>query len=85
MINNCGFPVSGAGDTTVTDSLRDLARGSDLLILQNMGPIADFGALSYESQYLLNVSASHFLLSTSGGHVLRTASPDICPWHTVNS
>lgn len=44
-----------AGDTTVTDSLRELARDSALLILQNMGPIADFSALSYESQFLLNV------------------------------
>lgn len=39
----------------MTDSLVRLARDSDLLILQNMGPIADFATLSYESQFLLNV------------------------------
>jgi len=40
--------------------LIDLAvsgHGSDLLILQNQGPIRDPASLSYETQLLLNVSA----------------------------
>jgi len=53
----------------VTDSLAELAKDSDVLILQNMGPILDFDALSFESQYLLNVSRA--------AATLRTASP--CP------
>ena len=49
----------------MTDSLRELARGSDLLILQNMGPIVDFGALTYESQLLLNVRGPCIMLPAS--------------------
>ena len=38
------------------DSLLTLAKGSDVLIEQCMGPIKDFAALPNNSQYLLNVS-----------------------------
>ena len=48
-----------AGDTRPTQTLVDLARqgaGTDVLLLQSMGPILDFAALPHNSQYLLNVS-----------------------------
>lgn len=47
-----------AGDTRPTQTLTDLANlrhGSDVLLLQNMGPILDFAGLPKTSQYLLNV------------------------------
>ena len=77
-----GLPFSCAGDTTVTDSLRELARDSDLLILQNMGPIADFEALSYESQFLLNVRILDFS-SLSRFRASLGLAPVICPWHSA--
>jgi hypothetical protein len=47
-----------AGDTRPVQSLIDLALSdhpTDLLILQNQGPIRDPASLSYETQLLLNV------------------------------
>jgi hypothetical protein len=37
------------------ETLDELARGSDVFILQNMGPIEDLEALSYESKLLIEV------------------------------
>ena len=45
-----------AGDTHPTRTLNELAEGTDMLIQQIMGPLPAFDSLSYESQYLLNVS-----------------------------
>jgi hypothetical protein len=44
------------GDTHPTKTLNELAKGTDVLIQQIMGPLPAFDTLSYESQYLLNVS-----------------------------
>lgn len=44
------------GDTHPTKTLNELAKGTDVLIQQIMGPLPAFNTLSYESQYLLNVS-----------------------------
>lgn len=55
----------------MTDSLAELAKDSDVLILQNMGPILDFDALSFESQYLLNVSRVAATLRTASCVQLR--------------
>ena len=74
----------GAGDTTVTASLRDLARDSDLFILQNMGPIADFEALSYESQFLLNVSTHNAPRSPASSMPLLGTSPVASSWHIAS-
>ena len=65
----------------MTDSLRDLARDSDLLILQNMGPIADFEALSYESQFLLNVSIHNAPRSPASSMPLLGTFPVVSSWH----
>jgi hypothetical protein len=46
------------GDTRPTETLSQLAAGSDVFIMQNMGPIEDLGSLSFESQLLVNVSAA---------------------------
>lgn len=46
-----------AGDTRPTPSLDALAKGTDVFILQNMGPIRDLDALSYESKLLIQVRA----------------------------
>ncbi len=58
-----------AGDTRPTKTLVDLAKDTDVLVLQNMGPIADVSALSFQSQLLINVSACG----------LRT-----CWWHATS-
>lgn len=55
----------------MTDSLAELAKDSDVLILQNMGPILDFDALSFESQYLLNVRRAAATLRTASCVRLR--------------
>jgi hypothetical protein len=47
-----------AGDTRPTETLSQLAAGSDVFVMQNMGPIKDLGSLSFESQLLINVSAA---------------------------
>lgn len=44
------------GDTHPTRTLAELAEDTDMLIQQIMGPLPAFDTLSYESQYLLNVS-----------------------------
>ena len=52
-----------AGDTRPTPTLTSLANnghGTDVLLLQNMGPILDFSALPHNSQYLLNVRMPYF-------------------------
>ena len=49
---------SDAGDTVPIDSLRDLAElgsGTDVLLLESVGPIEDMLTLPYDTQYLLNV------------------------------
>jgi hypothetical protein len=43
------------GDTRPTPTLDALAKGTDVFILQNMGPIKDLAKLSPESQLLINV------------------------------
>ena len=48
-----------AGDTHPTRALNELAEDTDMLIQQIMGPLPAFDTLSYESQYLLNVSQRH--------------------------
>lgn len=48
--------ISIAGDTRPVPPLNKLAASTDVLILQNMGPIKDVSELSYESQLLINVS-----------------------------
>ena len=48
--------LCSAGDTHPTRTLNELAEGTDLLIQQIMGPLPAFDTLSFESQYLLNVS-----------------------------
>lgn len=37
-------------------TLDDIAKGTDVFILQNMGPIEDLNTLSYESKLLIKVS-----------------------------
>lgn len=49
-------PRGTTGDTRPVPALNELSAGTDVLILQNMGPIEDLAALSYESQLLINVS-----------------------------
>lgn len=44
-----------AGDTRPVPALDELAQGTDVFILQNMGPIEDLDALSYESKLLIEV------------------------------
>ena len=48
--------LHAAGDTHPTRTLNELAEGTDMLIQQIMGPLPAFDSLSFESQYLLNVS-----------------------------
>ena len=48
--------LCSAGDTHPTRTLNELAEGTDMLIQQIMGPLPAFDTLSFESQYLLNVS-----------------------------
>lgn len=65
-LNCCLLQCSG--DTRPTQTLTDLAKlhgGTDVLLLQNMGPILDFQALPYTSQYLLNVRLHLLMLSLS--------------------
>lgn len=50
----CGVCVA-PGDTRPTPTLDALAKGTDVFILQNMGPIKDLAKLSPESQLLINV------------------------------
>ncbi len=55
-----GLSVVYSGDMRPNPEFEDLARNADLVILQNMGPIADGGDISklpYSSQYLINVRA----------------------------
>ena len=54
-----------AGDTHPTRTLNELAEGTDMLIQQIMGPLPAFDTLSFESQYLLNVSQRPLLLYTA--------------------
>lgn len=58
---NCG----SAGDTHPTETLSELAKDSDMLIQQIMGPLPAFQTLSYESQYLLNVRATYIAKALS--------------------
>jgi hypothetical protein len=53
-----------AGDTHPTTTLDELAEGTDILIQQIMGPLPPFNTLSFESQYLLNVSITFHPSST---------------------
>jgi ribonuclease BN (tRNA processing enzyme) len=46
---------SSTGDTRPVPALDELAKGTDVFILQNMGPIEDLDALSYESKLLIKV------------------------------
>ena len=46
-----------SGDTRLSTNLEELAERTDLLLLQNMGPIVDLGSLPFASQYLINVSS----------------------------
>jgi hypothetical protein len=50
-----GCNIVHAGDTRPTPTLDALAKGTDVFILQNMGPIKDLDALSYESKLLIQV------------------------------
>lgn len=62
MIATCYGPTAWLlpcpGDTRPTDTLSQLAKGSNVFIMQNMGPIEDLAGLSFESQLLINVSAA---------------------------
>lgn len=49
--------AAAAGDTRPVENLDELAKGTDVFILQNMGPIKDFDALSYQSKLLIQVTA----------------------------
>lgn len=49
--------AADAGDTRPVETLDELAKGTDVFILQNMGPIEDFDALSYQSKLLIQVMA----------------------------
>ena len=51
-----GLSFVYSGDTHPTRTLNELAEGTDMLIQQIMGPLPAFDSLSFESQYLLNVS-----------------------------
>ena len=63
-----------AGDTHPTRTLNELAEGTDMLIQQIMGPLPAFDTLSFESQYLLNVSREPLLPYTvSWCHGLSSA------------
>ncbi|KAK9811899.1 hypothetical protein WJX72_012114 [[Myrmecia] bisecta] len=73
-----GLSFTYSGDTTPIPTLNDLARGSDLLILQNMGPIKDFAALSYESQLLLNTS---HITPKQAGKILSDLKPRLAVIH----
>ena len=61
----CNPPL---GDTRPSAALEELAHRTDLLLLQNMGPIEDLASLPFASQFLINVStraAHHPSMSNS--------------------
>ncbi|KAK9813508.1 hypothetical protein WJX73_003209 [Symbiochloris irregularis] len=81
-----GLSITYSGDTKPTQTLVDLAtrdKGTDVLLLQSMGPILDFAALPHNSQYLLNTS---HITPTQAGAVLQDISPRLAAVHhlTVN-
>lgn len=76
-----GLSVTYSGDTRPVQRLIDLAvsgHGSDLLILQNQGPIRDPASLSYETQLLLNTS---HITPQQAGPILSLIKPRLAVAH----
>ncbi|CAL8465140.1 g4675 [Coccomyxa elongata] len=82
-LDYAGLSVTYSGDTHPTKPLNELARGTDVLIQQIMGPLPAFDTLSFESQYLLNTS--HFT-PTQAGEIFDDVKPRLAVIHhaTVN-
>ncbi|WIA34413.1 hypothetical protein OEZ86_012748 [Tetradesmus obliquus] len=79
-----GLSFTYSGDTRPTDTLAQLAAGSDVFIMQNMGPIEDLARLSFESQLLINTS---HITPQQAGHLFAAAQPRLAVAHhlTVNA
>ncbi|EIE20382.1 Metallo-hydrolase/oxidoreductase [Coccomyxa subellipsoidea C-169] len=82
-LDYAGLSVTYSGDTHPTKTLNELAKGTDVLIQQIMGPLPAFDTLSYESQYLLNTS--HFT-PKQAGEIFDDVKPRLAVIHhaTVN-
>ncbi|KIY95387.1 ribonuclease Z [Monoraphidium neglectum] len=79
-----GISFTYSGDTRPVPELTNLAKGTDVLILQNMGPIEDLAALSYESQLLINTS---HITPQQAGVIFQDVKPRLGVAHhlTVNA
>lgn len=78
-----GLSFTYSGDTRPVETLDVLAKGTDVFILQNMGPIEDLEALSYESKLLIQTS---HVTPQQAGVIFAAAQPRLAVAHhlTVN-
>ncbi|KAF6254071.1 Metallo-hydrolase/oxidoreductase [Scenedesmus sp. NREL 46B-D3] len=79
-----GLSFTYSGDTRPTDTLSQLAKGSNVFIMQNMGPIEDLAGLSFESQLLINTS---HITPQQAGAIFAATQPRLAVAHhlTVNA
>lgn len=75
-----GLSVTYSGDMRPNVEFEQLAEGSDLVILQNMGPIenGDVSALPFSSQYLINTS---HVTPEQSGPILDRIRPRLAVLH----